>query len=74
MAFLWFAVLVLLAGSSTARPNRIVGGQLTTIDRYPSIVQVDFFGYMSQTWEQNCAGSIISTRYVVSAAHCYTGL
>ncbi|CAH2095034.1 unnamed protein product [Euphydryas editha] len=73
MALLWFAVLVLFAGSSTARPNRIVGGQPTTVDRYPSIVQVDFRNTWSQTWSQSCAGSIITSRYVVSAAHCFAG-
>ncbi|CAH2097576.1 unnamed protein product [Euphydryas editha] len=73
MAFLWFAVLVLFAGSSTARPNRIVGGQPTTIDRYPSMVQVEFFEPSDQTWSRSCGGSIISSRYVVTAAHCFDG-
>ncbi|CAH2095037.1 unnamed protein product [Euphydryas editha] len=72
MAFLWFAVLVLFAGSSTARPNRIAGGQPTTIDRYPSLVQVEFREY-NYMWTQNCAASLITTRYAISAAQCFDG-
>ncbi|CAH2094965.1 unnamed protein product [Euphydryas editha] len=61
---------VLPVRSSIARPNRIVGGQPTTIDRYPSIVQLEFFESSDQTWRQDCGGSIITSRYVVTAAHC----
>ncbi|CAG9793542.1 unnamed protein product [Diatraea saccharalis] len=55
-------------------PSRIVGGEVTTIDNYPSIVQVDYFGVFTQTWSQSCAANILNSLYVLSAAHCFVGI
>ncbi|KOB69233.1 Serine protease 2, partial [Operophtera brumata] len=62
------------ACSASSIPNRIVGGEPTTIDRYPSIVQVDFLGVWTGTWGHSCAATILNSVYVLSAAHCFAGL
>ncbi|KAF9788981.1 hypothetical protein SFRURICE_019002 [Spodoptera frugiperda] len=64
--------LVAAVACANAVPNRIVGGNPTVIENYPSIVQVE-----SRTgiiWGQSCAASILNTRFVVSAAHCFAGI
>ncbi|KAG7304667.1 hypothetical protein JYU34_010010 [Plutella xylostella] len=67
-----WALLLLTATAASAAvvpPSRIVGGQETRIELYPSIVQLDFL-LPSIGWLQNCAGTIITPTVVVSAAHC----
>jgi secreted trypsin-like serine protease len=55
------------SGSGTANRPRIVGGDTATISDYPwQVALIDRYGF------QFCGGSIISRRWVVSAAHCYT--
>ncbi|CAH0402287.1 unnamed protein product [Chilo suppressalis] len=74
MAYLLFWTITLLAGSCYASEhNRIVGGSPTTINEYPSIVQVEFLGIFTEAWSQSCAGSILNTRHILSAAHCFEG-
>nr|AAR98919.1 trypsin-like proteinase T23 precursor [Ostrinia nubilalis] len=73
MVRLVLLTLALFAGCCYAAP-RIVGGQETTINEYPSIVQVEFLGIFSQAWSQSCAANILSSRYVLSAAHCFAGI
>ncbi|XP_041983200.1 trypsin, alkaline A-like [Aricia agestis] len=74
MAALWVLGLALIAGAVSASPNRIVGGEPTTVEKYPSIVQVDALGLFSGVWGQSCAASILTSRTIVSAAHCFAGL
>ncbi|XP_021185174.3 trypsin CFT-1 isoform X2 [Helicoverpa armigera] len=45
--------------------SRIVGGVETTVERYPFIVQVL---YNAQFY---CGGSLLTSRHVLSAAHCF---
>ncbi|KAJ8709002.1 hypothetical protein PYW07_008828 [Mythimna separata] len=72
-AQLVFLTLALVAGSAYSLPTRIVGGNETSIDRYPSIVAVEFQSIWSGTWSQSCAANILTSRYVLSAAHCFVG-
>ncbi|XP_041983199.1 transmembrane protease serine 9-like [Aricia agestis] len=75
MVCLWILSAVLLAGNVLpSTPTRIVGGKPTTIDKYPSIVQVDYLGVWTGVWGQSCAASILTSRYVLSAAHCFHGI
>ncbi|KAL4717189.1 hypothetical protein ACJJTC_017076 [Scirpophaga incertulas] len=64
-------LLGLLTASARAGPTRIVGGNPTTVEKYPSIVQVEFRS--GSTWMQACAANIVHRQYVVSAAHCFDG-
>ncbi|CAG9578680.1 unnamed protein product [Danaus chrysippus] len=53
------------------KPERIVGGENTSIERYPfmsGILESSFWGT-----EQMCGGTLITNRAVVSAAHCFAG-
>ncbi|XP_037968684.2 trypsin, alkaline C [Plutella xylostella] len=67
-----WAVLLLtssVAATAVFEHNKIVGGEETTVEQYPSIVQVEFL--YSIGWHQSCAGTIITSSVVVSAAHCF---
>ncbi|XP_072936673.1 uncharacterized protein [Epargyreus clarus] len=66
-------VLFLLGLSAViaASEERIVGGSVTTIDRYPFAVAI--LRIMNNNWIQNCGGTIINNRSVLSAAHCFSG-
>ncbi|XP_048488121.1 trypsin, alkaline B-like [Plutella xylostella] len=68
----WAVLLLGAAAASAAVPktNRIVGGQITSIEEHPSIVQLDYLGQLSGTWAQICGGTILNQDFVVSAAHC----
>ncbi|CAG4988586.1 unnamed protein product [Colias eurytheme] len=63
--------LVLFAGCASA--TRIVGGQDTTIEKYPYIVQVDSFSQFSGNWGQSCGANILTRYHLLSAAHCFEG-
>ncbi|XP_072933686.1 transmembrane protease serine 9-like [Epargyreus clarus] len=72
MVTMWILALTLFAGAS-AGSNRIVGGNPTTIEQYPSIVQVESLGVFTQVWSQSCAANILTRYYVLTAAHCFDG-
>ncbi|CAH1635913.1 unnamed protein product [Spodoptera littoralis] len=76
MKVLTLLSVALFAGAAFSAPqsSRIVGGTQTSIEKFPSIVGVEFFGIITRTWSQSCAANILTTRYVLSAAHCFRGL
>ncbi|XP_063624849.1 trypsin, alkaline C-like [Cydia splendana] len=66
--------LALFVAAAAASPNRIVGGNPTTIQDYPWIVQSETLGIITGVWSQSCAANVLTTRYVLTAAHCYAGV
>ncbi|XP_023935755.2 trypsin CFT-1-like [Bicyclus anynana] len=66
-------LLLALALAVTAKPRdeRIVGGTVTTIERWPMGVAMLHSILISYT--QSCGASILNNRSVLSAAHCYRG-
>uniref|UniRef100_A0A2A4JTP3 Peptidase S1 domain-containing protein n=1 Tax=Heliothis virescens TaxID=7102 RepID=A0A2A4JTP3_HELVI len=76
MSVLTFLTVALLAGSAYSSPqaSRIVGGTATTIDKYPTMVAVEFMGIFTGTWSQSCAANVLTSRHVLTAAHCFAGL
>ncbi|XP_022821673.1 trypsin, alkaline B-like [Spodoptera litura] len=66
---IFFALFVATA-SAASNPQRIVGGQLTTIDQYPSISSL-LYSENLVAWFQRCGGIIINNRAILSAAHCF---
>ncbi|EDS42870.1 trypsin 5G1 [Culex quinquefasciatus] len=71
LAILLLLIPTLLAkGHPTTIPsNRIVGGQLADISEAPFLVSVLYYGYYE------CAGSLLSPRWLLTAADCiYLGV
>ncbi|CAG5037487.1 unnamed protein product [Parnassius apollo] len=78
-ADMWFPIFYICSVASvaeefyisTADPaknvadTRIIGGSPTTIERYPYTVQILYGTQLT------CAGSLITRRHVLSAAHCF---
>ncbi|XP_046972394.1 trypsin, alkaline C-like [Vanessa cardui] len=64
MTSFWVFIVVLFVGSISASPDRIVGGQPTTVERYPSIVQVEFLSQLTSVWSHNCGGRFDFLSYV----------
>ncbi|CAH2057802.1 unnamed protein product, partial [Iphiclides podalirius] len=52
-------------GKDYSNPNRIIGGGPTAIDQYPWLVLLEY-----ENLTTLCGGSLITTRYVLTAAHC----
>ncbi|XP_022821669.1 trypsin, alkaline C-like [Spodoptera litura] len=52
-----------------AFPQKIVGGSLTTVDQYPTIVSL-LFSWSATSFFQNCGGTILTNRAILTAAHC----
>ncbi|CAH2095040.1 unnamed protein product [Euphydryas editha] len=60
------------ASIATSTPNRMVRGNITNIEKYPYIASVEVFrhGYY---WMHTCTASILTARFVLSAAQCFIG-
>ncbi|XP_045504431.1 trypsin, alkaline C-like [Colias croceus] len=72
MPYLPLLGVLLLAAISQSAPNsRIFGGQNTSIQRYPSLVQIEYYDPTSGIWNQQCMGNILSTNWVLTAAQCF---
>ncbi|CAH0596159.1 unnamed protein product [Chrysodeixis includens] len=67
----WITFLV-AAAVCAVNAGRIVGGQPTEIENYPSIVQVETRNGI--LWNQVCAANVLNSVHVLSAAHCFAGL
>lgn len=54
-------------------PNRIFGGDDSDINEFPWIALLQYMNLESNERSFQCAGSLISSRYVLTAAHCLIG-
>uniref|UniRef100_A0A1L8DQW1 trypsin n=2 Tax=Nyssomyia neivai TaxID=330878 RepID=A0A1L8DQW1_9DIPT len=63
------AAFCLCASASVLRPpvHRIVGGKPVNIEEIPYQVSVNYYG------QHLCGGSILSDKFILSAAHCIIG-
>ncbi|CAG9116365.1 unnamed protein product [Plutella xylostella] len=72
MALYAWALLALVAAAVSADVSRVLDGQAVAIESYPFVVQVDFL-QPGGVWSQACAGALISTKWTLSAAQCFSG-
>ncbi|XP_075975716.1 trypsin, alkaline A-like [Anticarsia gemmatalis] len=70
MRFLALLVLCVAAASAEEFGQRIVGGSVTSIRNYPEMVAL-LFAANQANHRQNCGGSILNQRFVLTAAHCF---
>ncbi|XP_047540732.1 trypsin CFT-1-like [Vanessa atalanta] len=54
-----------VAGTADDNSTRIIGGNPTTVEKYPFVVQILYSSQLS------CGGSLITQWHVLSAAHCF---
>ncbi|CAH2050757.1 unnamed protein product, partial [Iphiclides podalirius] len=54
------------------KQQRIVGGSITTIDAYPYAASL-LYSWNLANYLQSCGGAILTSRAVLSAAHCFYG-
>ncbi|KAM4016318.1 transmembrane protease serine 13 [Anomaloglossus baeobatrachus] len=54
------------------RSSRIIGGTVAQLGDWPWQVSVQI--HTNNQFEHICGGTIINNRYVLSAAHCFTGI
>lgn len=50
---------------------RIVGGNVAAENAYPFMARIYFFNASQNSFAPGCGGSIISERWILSAAHCF---
>jgi hypothetical protein len=58
-----------VSGTGTGAGPAVIGGQQTTVSKYPFIISQHRTGGARPT-EQSCTGSVVAKRAVVIAAHC----
>ncbi|CAK1590186.1 unnamed protein product [Parnassius mnemosyne] len=51
--------------------TRVLGGSPTTIGQYPILAQLLLDPWGTLQYSQHCAGVILTSRHVISAAHCF---
>ncbi|KAJ2948067.1 hypothetical protein O0L34_g9864 [Tuta absoluta] len=68
---LLICVASVLAGPARHGGQRIVGGEVTTIDNYPYAAAM-LYEFYPQVFGQNCGGAILNEKSILSAAHCYS--
>lgn len=54
--------------------DRIVGGERTGVTAYPWLARIQHYDERSNRYSFHCGGSLINTRYVLTAAHCLQGI
>jgi trypsin len=72
-ALLVLIVTGVLAGLVPAHAGAIVGGDVAAPGRWPSLVAIVDSGSANANYGQECGGTVIAPRRVLTAAHCVIG-
>ncbi|CAL8091097.1 unnamed protein product [Orchesella dallaii] len=56
--------------SQTVATDRIVGGSSASILEYPFLSRIGYYSFEEETIKYLCAGTVINSRYILTAAHC----
>jgi len=67
-----FVLTLSFANLTSSKSTKIVGGQIATLGQFPHQVTILKSGILGKNHQ--CGGSIISSRYILTAAHCLSGL
>ncbi|XP_045770354.1 trypsin, alkaline C-like [Maniola jurtina] len=51
--------------------SRVLNGSPTTIQQYPILAQLLLDAWGNQQYVQHCAGVILTSRHLISSAHCF---
>ncbi|XP_014363140.2 trypsin CFT-1-like [Papilio machaon] len=71
--FIFFTTIIL----ALAQPRlpfaftRVLGGAPTTISQYPILAQLLLDPWATNQYSQHCAGVILTSRHIISTAHCF---
>ncbi|KAI5630853.1 trypsin domain-containing protein [Phthorimaea operculella] len=71
VSVLLISVASVLAGPTRHGGQKIIGGEVTTIDLYPYAAAM-IYEFFPQTFGLNCGGAILNEKSILSAAHCYS--
>ncbi|XP_065204629.1 venom protease-like [Planococcus citri] len=63
-----------ICGKSKRNTNKIVGGQNSSLGDWPWIVAIGYRRPSNPNTLWECGGSLISDRWVITAAHCIEGI
>ncbi|XP_068627078.1 trypsin CFT-1-like [Battus philenor] len=67
---LLLAICFAVVAAFPTTSQKIVGGSTTTIDQYPFGASL-LFAWSSSIFYQGCGGTILNSRSILSAAHCF---
>ncbi|KAI8438838.1 hypothetical protein MSG28_011191 [Choristoneura fumiferana] len=71
-ALLLLALGLAVVAAAPRNPQRIVGGEVTSIEQYPYGAAC-MYSWNLLTYHQSCGGAILNARAILSAAHCFIG-
>ncbi|KAI5644998.1 trypsin domain-containing protein [Phthorimaea operculella] len=72
--FLLFCVVSVWAVPARNGAQRIVGGEVTTIDQHPYMAAMLVYVSSANAYLQSCGGAILNERTILSAGHCYVSM
>ncbi|XP_047985004.1 trypsin CFT-1-like [Leguminivora glycinivorella] len=72
VVFVLMAFGLAMAAAVPENIQRIVGGEVTSIEKYPFMAAM-MYSWNLLTYYQSCGGSVLNSRAILSAAHCFVG-
>nr|XP_032527233.1 trypsin, alkaline A-like [Danaus plexippus plexippus] len=67
----FLSFLLIIEVNSEYEFFRVLNGSPTTIQQYPILAQMLLDAWGNQQYVQHCAGVVLTSRHVISTAHCF---